>query len=130
MVSGRLLLRRLWFWYSAWHLYKLWKSRFVKISCHHLGSELCVSPYSLQAAGVFCFILFVSGLLSETNYLYAQKYNISSPNTTILFIYQSATCFGQYGYHQSVSKNKEENTHSCIGLRSQNFTYMFYIKYT
>jgi hypothetical protein len=52
--------------------------------------------------------------------------NISSPNITILFIIRSATCFGHYSHDQAVYKNKNEDTHSCIGLRCQRFTYMRY----
>ena len=36
-----------------------------------------------------------------------------------LFIIQSATCFGQHGHHQAIYKNKKENIHSYMGLRSQ-----------
>ena len=42
-----------------------------------------------------------------------------------LSVIRSTTCFGQYGHHQAVWKNEEENNHSCTGFTSQNSTYMY-----
>lgn len=77
---------------------------YLLLNCSNKCIHCHISLYKLLVCFV-CFILFVSGLLSETTIcmlsitIYPQYYNISSPSTTVLFMYQSEICFSHYSYH-------------------------------
>jgi hypothetical protein len=68
----------------------------------HLSHKPDILEYTVVSAGCLNLKIIQSRFAINN-----QKYKIPSVNTTILFIsHISATCFGQYGHYQAVTRIK------------------------
>jgi hypothetical protein len=86
----------------------------------HLSHKPDILEYMIVSAGCFNHKIIQSRFTINN-----KKFNMPSANTTILFIHHiSATCFGQYGHFQAVTRIKGKNTHIYKGIYRVIFSYV------